>query len=374
MILQTEKFQDSSKKILNAVDTDSALKNVASAYDTLELEASGKVLHLNATNGEYFVSISLPLDEEASIKAVVDAKLFLALISKITTKTVELTTTDSALVVKANGTYKFPLKYDVDSMIVLPRIEVNNPTSTFVVSGATLISVLNNNSREVNLNSTKQVQKLYHLDQEGCITFTNSSACVNSFNLNTTTKMLLTQKLVKLFKLFKDDDVNVTLGFEDVGGVAQMRVKFEQDNVVITSILTNDQALFSSVPVTAIRTRANKVFDYSVSFDKKAFLEAVDRLLLFDTTNSLNRGVGIFEFDETNVTIYDWRKANSEILPYVATVAYPDAYTCNLDLEAMRDIVSNLDAQVFTLNYGDNQAVVISSGNIKNVITQRVIR
>ena len=110
MILQTEKFQDSSKKILNAVDTDSALKNVASAYDTLELEASGKVLHLNATNGEYFVSISLPLDEEASIKAVVDAKLFLALISKITTKTVELTTTDSALVVKANGTYKFPLK------------------------------------------------------------------------------------------------------------------------------------------------------------------------------------------------------------------------------------------------------------------------
>ena len=373
MILQVEKFQDSCKKILNAVDTDSALKNVAFGYDTLELEATGKLLHLNVTNGEYFVSISLPLDEEETLRAVVDAKLFLALVSKITTKTMELTTSDNMLFVKANGTYKFPLKFDVESMIVLPKILVNNPTSTFAVSGANLNSILTNNSREVDVTSTSKLRKLYYLDQEGCLTFTNSSACVNSFVLPTSVKIFLTPKLVKLFKLFKESDVNVTLGFEDVGGVAQTRVLFEQDNIAVTSILTNDQALVNSVPVSAIRGRANKTFEHSVSFDKKEFLEALDRLLLFDTSNSLNKGTGIFTFEETSVTIFDARKNNSEIIAYTSGTCDSN-YSANFDLEAIREILSNSEAQVFNFRFGDNQSAVISCDNIKNVISQRAIR
>lgn len=379
MILQVEKFQEQCKKILGAVDTDSALKNTTFGYDTLELEANGKALHLNVSNKEYYVSISLPLEEEATLRAVVDAKLFLALISKVTTKTIELTTTDVALVVKANGTYKFPLKYDVDSMVVLPKILVSNPTSNFVVSGVTLNSILANNSREINLDSTKEVQKLYYLDQEGCITFTNSSACVNSFTLVTSTKMLLTPKLVKLFKLFKDGDVKVTVGFEDVGGIAQMRVLFEQGDVTITAILTNDQDKFNKVPATLIRTRANKAFNFSVVFDKKEFVEALDRLLLFDTTNNLNKGLGIFDFNYDSVTIKDAKAINSETIAYASVLTTCDSedamkYTANFDLEVIKDILSNLDVQTFTLSYGDNQVAVLTGGNVRNVITQKVIR
>ncbi len=370
MILQVEKFQEACKDILGAVDTDSALKNVSYAHDTLELEASGKVLHLNVSNGEYFCSVSLPLEEEATIRAVVDAKLFLALIGKITTKTVELTTTDVALIVTANGTYKFPLKYDVDSMVVLPKINVNNPTSTFDISSADLVSILTNNSRDINLEN--KIQKYFYLDSEGCITFT-SGACVNSFTLPTTTKILLTLKLVKLFKLFKSGDVSVTLGFEDVGGIAQTRVKFEQENISITSILQNDQSLINAFPISAIRGRANKTFAHNVSFDKKEFMEAIDRLLLFDTTNSLNRGVGVFEFKDTFVDIYDSKKINHETIAYTSGMC-DSTYIANLDLETIKGILSTTDFQVFNLSFGDNQAVVLSFGNIKNVIPQRVIR
>lgn len=374
MILQVEKFQESCKSILGAVDTDSALKSVAYGYDALELEAHDKVLHLNVTNGEYFVSVSLPLEEEASIRAVVDAKLFLALVSKITTKDVELTTTETALVVKANGTYQFPLKYDVDSMVVLPEIKVKNPTSEFVTPSATLMSILNFNSRNVDPNSNSKVQKLYYLDREGCITFTNSTACVNTFSLSDTSiKVELTPKLVKLFKLFKDDDVNVTMGFEEVNGIAQARISLKQENVTITAILPNDASLVNSVPVTAIRTRANKTFNYNVSFDKKEITEAIDRLLLFDTTNTLNRGIGIFEFNDTSVTIFDNKRNNSEVIAY-ASGTCAERYSANLDLEVFKSILSTTDVQVFNLKFGDNQSVVISFGNIKNVVGQRVIR
>lgn len=373
MILQLEKFQESCKSILGAVDTDSALKNVAFGYDTLELEANGKVLHLNVTNGEYYVSVSLPLEEEAMLRAVIDAKLFLSLISKITTKEVELTTTENALVVKANGVYQFPIKYDVDSMIVLPKIDINNATSDFVMSGSTLISILNNNSREIDVNANSQAQKLYYLDQEGCITFTPSSACVNSFSVPTTIKVLLTPKVAKLFKLFKDGDVRVVLGYEEVNGVAQARISFDQDNVSITAILPNDKSLVNSIPVGAIRARANKTFNFNVSFDKKDVTDAIDRLLLFGATNDLNRGAGIFEFSDTCVTVYDSKKNNNEVIAY-ASGNCSENYTATLDLESIRRILSTNDSSVFNIKFGDDQAVVITFGSIKNVISHRVIR
>ena len=49
-------------------------------------------------------------------------------------------------------------------------------------------------------------------------------------------------------------------------------------------------------------------------------------------------------------------------------------YTANFDLEVIKDILSNLDVQTFTLSYGDNQVAVLTGGNVRNVITQKVIR
>ena len=372
MILQVEKFQDSCKKILSAVDTDSALKNVIFGYDTIELKANGKTLELNVTNGEYFVSVMLPLEEEATLRAVVEAKLFLTLISKITTKTVELSTDDKSLVVKANGTYRFPLKFDVDKMVVLPKIDISNVTTEFTVDSAILNSILTNNSREIDLDGIRAVQKLYYLDEVGCLTFTNSTACVNSFTLSQPIKIFLAPKVVKLFKLFSNGDVKLTLGYAEVGTMLQTRLALEQDNVLITSILPNEQNSISTVPVDAVRGRANKALDFNVCFDKKYFLEALDRILLFDTT-SLNKGVGVFEFGPESVKIFDARKNNSEVVAYVNS-SINGTYTANLDLETIKSILSLYDTQVFSMKFGDNQAVVLSYGNIKNVLAQKALR
>lgn len=373
MILQVEKFQEACRCIANAVDTDSALKNVA-FNDKVELVASNKELNLNVTNGEYYVTVALPLDSDDSFKAVVEAKLFLALISKVTTKTVELTTTDNALIVKANGTYKFPLIFDVDSLIVLPKIVISNPTSTFAVSSDILASILNNNTREVNTESAKKYHRYYYLDSEGCLTFkSTASACVNNFTMPTSVKLMLPPKLVKLFKLFKSGDVNATLGFEDVSGVAQTRVKFEQDSVTVTSILQNDQSLISSVPAAAIRNVANQTFDNTVSFDKKDFLDAIDRLLLLDTNVSINKGLGSLDFSETCVTLHDHRRINSEVIAFTSgSVVTP--CTFNLDLIAVKEILLTTDSQVFNLSFGSTKAVVISFFGVKNVMAQREIK
>jgi DNA polymerase III sliding clamp (beta) subunit (PCNA family) len=372
MILQTEKFQESCKKILDAVDS----STTSLVTETLELVTVGKTLFLNVTNREYYVSVSIPLDVEDSLDAVVDANLFLNLISKITAKDIELTADKSILTVKAGGTYKLPMIYDVDSLMVLPKIEITNPMKTFSINSDVLSSILNFNTKELSKgNIIKPVQRMYYIDEKGCLTFT-SGACINSFTLAQPVKLLFSQKLVKLFKLFKpQEDVKFTLGQELVGDVTQTRVKFEGDGITITSILVSDDTLINSVPVDAIRGRGEKAYPYRISLNKASLISAIDRLLLFNTS-ALNKGYGIFSFSSTGVTIYDAKKENKEPIAYEAikdgSAITPTVtpYECCLDLNNLKATLDGSIDQFVVLNFGDEQAIVLSNGSIKNIIPQ----
>ena len=99
MIIQTKTFQEAANKILLAVSTDKT--NAAN----VELEAKDNVLYLRTTNKEFYVEIKFDLESAETFRAVVDANLFLNLISSITTDTFEITinenVTINTLLVKA---------------------------------------------------------------------------------------------------------------------------------------------------------------------------------------------------------------------------------------------------------------------------------
>ena len=119
MIIKTKEFQDSSKKILEAIDTE----NNSQLNATVELVVSNNNLQMSVTNKEYFVTIEVEAESRDNFRAVVDAKKFLTLVSKITTNTVELDVVDDKLKVKANGNYTFPMIYSDKGLLVLPRIK-----------------------------------------------------------------------------------------------------------------------------------------------------------------------------------------------------------------------------------------------------------
>ena len=208
MVLTTEKLQDVCKKILDAVDTNSALL----VSSSLELKTVGNKLYLNVTNKEYYVSISIDLEGEVEeFRAVVDATLFLNLIAKITTENIELSIVNESLTIKGNGTYKLPMITDTNGIIEVPKITIENVTNEFVMSNENLQNILNFNTKEVIKNVvSRPVQKMYYLDNQGCITFTNS-ACVNNFSLDTEVKLFIsilkeslvdyTMKQVEQFKV-----------------------------------------------------------------------------------------------------------------------------------------------------------------------------
>ena len=363
MIIKTKEFQDSCKKILEAVDTTSK-----QMFDeTLELKTQNKKLHLNVTNGEYYVTVIFKDVIEEDLHVTVNAKTFLTLISKITTEDLELKVLSNSLNVVANGSYKLPLIYNSSDEMYVPKvISIDNVMTEMTTEGNTLLSILNYNSKELNKGAiTRAVQKMFYVDQDGCITFT-TGACVNKFTLDKPIKMLLNSKLVRLFKLFeRDESVKITFGYDEENGVVQSKVRFESDEVIITSLLSSDETLLNSVPVTAIRKRAYEEYTYNVEIEKNSLLEVLDRLSVFSSDSDNLK----LELTPTKLVIKNVKEDSVEYLDYKANVP-TESYELFINLKDFKMTVENCNEQFFTMSYGNKQAILITRGFIRNIIPE----
>lgn len=372
MILRIENLQEACKDILAAVDNN----ELSAITETLELITKGQFLFINVTNREYFAQVKIDLNEEVDFHATVNANLFLKLISQVTTDTVELDIKDTYITVKANGTYKLPLIFDGEDLLQLPEIKIENVTNEFNISSDILKSILNYNTKQLSMGTiSKPVQKLYYVDEKGAITFTNG-ACVNSFTLEQPVKLLFNTRLVKLFKLFDDETVKFTLGYDAISDdIIQTKVRFESKNIVLTAILSCDDSLLTKVPVNAIRGRVTTEYPYSVNVNKDALLQTINRLLLFNSTagssNQVIKPYSTFEFDKDAVTVYDVKKENKEIINYNNTsLITEEPYTAILDLTEVKVTLESCAEKYLNLHFGDNTAVVIARGNVSNVIPE----
>ena len=370
MILQTEGFKTVCSLILSAIDA----SEISTLTETLELVTEGKTLYLNVTNKEYYCSIKFDLDHEEEFHATVNATLFLKLIAAVTTETIELNLHDTYITIKANGNYKIPLIFENDKLMELPMIVIENQTVDMNISSDILESILNYNTKELAIGSlAKPVQKMFYVDQEGCITFT-TGACVNSFTLEKPIKILLNSRLVKLFKLFKGSLVKFKLGYDPISEtLIQTKISFRTDKIKLTAVTNGDDSLLNQVPVAAIRARASKTYPCSIVLNKDMLTEAVNRLLLFSAGYGSKENVkpySLFEFKEDKVTIYDSKSENVEILKYANDSKLTSQYQMTLDLIDFKKVLDGCTEQYITLNFGDGKACVIVRNAIRNVLPE----
>lgn len=370
MIIDTKKFKEVCSTILAATDSN----ELSTLTETLELKAENKILTLNVTNGEYYSSVKFGLEVDEKLNAAVNANLFLKLIAAVTSESIELTDKTNYLEVKANGVYKIPMIFDGDKLLTLPEIAITNKTVEMKINGEILQSILNYNTKEL-LRGTvsRPVQKMFYVDQEGCITFT-SGACVNSFMLEKPIKILLNSRLVKLFKLFKNDMVDFTLGYDAISDeLVQTKVQFKNDTITLTAITGCNDDLLNSVPVSAIRGRAQADYDNNVVLNKQELLDAINRLLLFSAGYGGAKNLkpySKFVCAGDSVIIKDTNGENSETLKFKNDTAVTDEYVMTLDLSDLKLILDNIPEEYITLSFGNHQAVVIKRSKISNVVPE----
>lgn len=374
MILKTKTFQEAANKILVAVGLDRTATN-------LELAAKGNALYLRVTNREYYVAVKFDLQEPTDFRAVVDANLFLNLISGLTTEEFKLEIKDTHVVVKAGkSSYKLAMIYENDQLMKLPIIKLDKDQITVEMGIAQdiLMSILNVNGKEIQKAKrldVNELQRYYYIDETGCFTFT-TGACVNSFTLEKAIKLLLTDKVVKLFKLF-ESDVWMSYGHQvGTDGSLQPIVVFQTEGVYVASRLLNDETCIQKIkaPCDAMKNLIKEAYDHTLVLSAIDLTAAINRLLMFHKNSSAKADLSfvpsLVEFTDTELTISDLSGDNKEIITIENGSTTPGNYSMGVNLIDLKSVLDSCKNEHITMNCGNRKSIIINRGTISNVIAE----
>lgn len=374
MILKTKTFQEAANKILVAVGLDRTAAN-------LELAAKGNALYLRVTNREYYVAVKFDLQEPTEFRAVVDANLFLNLISGLNTEEFKLEIKDTHVVVKAGkSSYKLAMIYENDQLMKLPIIKLDKDQITVEMGIAQdiLMSILNVNGKEIQKAKrldVNELQRYYYIDETGCFTFT-TGACVNSFTLEKAIKLLLTDKVVKLFKLF-ESDVWMSYGHQvGTDGSLQPIVVFQTEGVYVASRLLNDETCIQKIkaPCDAMKNLIKEAYDHTLVLSAIDLTAAINRLLMFHKNSSVKADLSfvpsLVEFTDTELTISDLSGDNKEIITIENGSTTPGNYSMGVNLIDLKSVLDSCKNEHITMNCGNRKSIIINRGTISNVIAE----
>lgn len=374
MILKTKNFQEAANKILVAVGLDKASAN-------LELAAKDTALYLRVTNREYYVAVKFDLENPTEFRAVVDANLFLNLISGISTEEFELEIKDTVVVVKAGrSSYKLAMIYENDQLMKLPIIKLDPEqiTVSMTISNDILMSILNVNSREVQKAKKVEVnelQRYYFIDETGCFTFT-TGACINAFTLEKPIKLLLTDKVVKLFKLFGSDAFLSYGHIVNVDNSLQPIVVFQTEDVYVATRLLSDETCIQKVkaPCDAMKALAKEVYEHNLVLSATDLSAAISRLLMFHKNSSAKADLSFVpasvEFSNTELTISDLSGDNKEVITIENGSSTPGGYSMGVNLIDLKAVLDSCKNEHITMNCGNHKSIIICRANISNVIAE----
>jgi hypothetical protein len=374
MILKTKNFQEAANKILLAVGVDKAAAN-------LELAAKDTALYLRVTNREWYTAIKFDLENPTEFRAVVDANLFLNLISGISTEEFELEIKDTVVVVKAGrSSYKLAMIYENDQLMKLPIIKLDPEqiTVSMNISNDILMSILNVNSREVQKAKKVEVnelQRYYYIDETGCFTFT-TGACINAFTLEKPIKLLLTDKVVKLFKLFGSDAFLSYGHIVNADNSLQPIVVFQTEDVYVATRLLSDETCIQKVkaPCDAMKALAKEVYEHNLVLSATDLSAAISRLLMFHKNSSAKADLSFVpasvEFSNTELTISDLSGDNKEVVTIENGSSTVGGYSMGVNLIDLKAVLDSCKNEHITVNCGNHKSIIICRANISNVIAE----
>lgn len=373
MILKTAKFQEAANKILTAVSIDKAAAN-------LELAAKGTELYLRVTNREYYVAVKFELEEVSDFRAVVDANLFLNLVSGINTDEFSLVINDTNVELKTGKSkYKLAMIYENDQLMKLPVIKLDPSEVQIAMSidYEILMSILNVNGKEIQKAKkldVNELQRYYYLDETGCFTFT-TGACVNRFTLEKPIKLLLTDRVVRLFKLFN------SAAWMSYGNIAnkdmtlQPIATFQTEDIYVATRLLGDDTCIQRIkaPCDAMKSLVQEAYDHNLVLSASDLSAAIARLLMFHKNSAAKTDLtfvpATINFDATDFVITDASGENSESIT-IENGSVSSNYSMGINLIDLKSVLDSCKNEHITLNCGNHKSVIINRGNISNVIAE----
>jgi hypothetical protein len=377
MKLKLEQLKEITKKLSLTI-------GVISSLTALNINTSKETatIYFNLYNGENFISFKLKLDSvDEDFEAAVDTKAFIDLINSLTAEEVSLTTTDNILKISAGkSNYKLAMLYDEDHLWRPVPMFAENAEFSTSISADILNSIDLVNTQELSRVKEERVKgdagKLYFLSNNGCFTSANAyGACLNSFRLDNSFELLLTKKIVKLFKLF-ENGLDLEFSETTVSNATQFRVMLTDETTLVTSLAPADKSIRTAMlkMVYKLREYATAIYQTQLILDTKELSTCLGRLgIAAKHSNKSKTDLKVNKLsiliEDNKITIKD-EFDNSEEIDLKESSATVGKQTLNFYLEDLEPVIDLCQEETIELDTNASGIVVISFGNIKYFLTQ----
>lgn len=353
MKIGTEKFKAAVSKAVQGAGFNKLLP--LTTMIGLKYTESKKALWFTTTDMTNILDVFVDdvVDPEP-LEATIDADTFSKLVAKLTSDTVELSVENNTLIVKGNGTYKFPLISDEDGLVQFPKTEkITGEEKEVLLS--TVMSVYNSNEPALAKTLEQPYLTGYYFGEEAVST----DATVITFNSKSITKaekpLLISAQALFLLTLNSQEKIKLAQNEE--------ALQFTTDDVVVTTSMLEG---IDEYPIDEIKKYLDEDFPASCKVSKDILLDVIDRLELFIEPYDMNGAY--FTFTEEGINVHSKKDASTEVIKYIESEKFVP-FICCVDIPALKEQVQAIPENTITLSYGNDNALRIDCGDIVQIVS-----
>lgn len=354
--LNTQQFNS----LLSRAVKGSAKGGIDMTADLLEIKMRNGMLSLRTTDTRNTMVLKMAVPGVSDeFVAVIQIEQFQKIVSKTSKETIELNITDSAVELRGNGTYKFPLVIEGDAPVALAPIPlITDAEITQTLSKKEIATIVANNGAFVGSQFVDPAISGYYFGPEAVITTDFIGCCYYKKKFFSEPIMFYPTTLQLILELEEDD---ITFLKKD------RHIQFYTQTGLIDSVTHLDVDAF---PAEDLMAYIKDAYTAGVTVSKKQTKEVLERIGLFvDMKTEFGAADMVFEAD--GIHLSDKRKNANEVIPYKQAADSSQTFKPFSGTVPTMDLIRVLNIEGeddITLWYDCEQAVRVDVENTTRVL------
>ena len=336
----------------------------------MEIKIKDGVLSARTTNNSYYLTtICKTKLNQPDFEAVVDTKLFSALVSKLKGDSVSLSVEDNNVKVQTK-TGKYNIAYQVDlstnTKVKFPEVSFEPNGATTHITCAEVRSILGLN--KACKSNMKDIPALfnYYMDTEKVLTSNDSKACYNPIKV-VDRPSALTPEVFELVPNVMDDDADISKSYGvDISENDDSIMFFSETGTLIgKKASVADLQAFPSEEFTSI---FNSPMELSVTINRSTFLQVIDPMGLFTDPYEQNRIK--LTFTQSGVTLYNEKTDSEEKMEFIPPLSQ-DIQPVVIEVNAMelKEELTASTAEQIKLSFDEGKLKLSLDNNLELLLS-----
>lgn len=348
------------KELVNKVSKGVGNNNQIPVTEFIGISCKGDSIVLTATDKTNYLYVTDDIEKTDSLEVTVKADQFIKLVDKTTSKDIELTLKDNALVVKGNGTYSVELQLDDEGEL----LEYPNPLAEYDISEFdgkietfeidTIIDCIKP-SLSTSSSEGELILANYYIGKNVVSTDGNKMASYdNSLMSEVNDDFIFSSELMNLLSVMNKGPIRYK--------VDKNVLIFDNDEMVIYTRRDTD---VENYPIDALEKYLEEDFPSVCKIDRADFLSLLDRISLF--VGKYDKSSIRLTFTNENIRVSNLIDMSSEIIDYQDSKNHKD-FTCVIDINFLTTQIKAYASDIVELHYGRENSIKMIDNKITQVI------